>query len=297
MTVLSEAIGALQRVGGEALRHRVAGEEELRISELASREDPGLFGPASVAWRIHGDPAMFIGGIRSLLFQSLHPLAMAGVDQHSDYRQDPWGRLNRTGRFIAATTFGSTAAAELSIEAVRRMHRTVRGVDGKGRSYSADDPHLLRWVHLTEVESFLDAFERYGDGRLTDAEKDRYVGEMADVGRRLGTGPVPTDRRGLRWALADYRPELESTPEARRSVRFLAAPPGLPLLARPPYSVIFAAGLTSLPRYAQWLLRAPVLPLVEPLAVRPSAIVLTRTLGWFMSGTHRSEQLESRLYR
>lgn len=296
MTVLSEAMGALQRVGGEALRHRVAGEEELHPTELASRQDRGLFGPASVAWRIHTDPAMFIGGVRSLLFQSLHPLAMAGVDQDSDYREDPWGRLNRTGRFIAATTFGSTAAAERSIEAVRRIHERVVGVDPKGRPYAASDPHLLRWVHVIEVESFLQAFELYGDGKLTDAEKDRYVSEMAEIGRRLGASRVPTSRAQLNRAIEAFRPELESTAAARRSVRFLAAPPGLPLLARAPYGLIFAAGLASLPGYAQWMLRAPIPPLVEPLAVRPAAFALTRSLGWFMAGSRRHETLESRLY-
>lgn len=297
MTVFSEAIGALQRAGGEALRHRIAGDEELHVTELASREDPGLFGPASIAWRIHGDPAMFVGGVRSLLLQALHPLAMAGVDQHSDYREDPWGRLNRTGRFIAATTFGSTPAAAASIDAVRRIHDRVHGRDAWGRPYSAGDPHLLRWVHVAEVDSFLDAFGRYGDGRLTDAEKDRYVEEMAEVGHRLGARRLPANRGELKAALDEFRPELESTPAARQSVRFLAAPPGLPLLARLPYAVIFAAGLASLPSYAQWMLRIPVLPLVEPLAVRPAATALTRSLGWFMSGTHRTEQLESRLYR
>lgn len=296
MTVLSEAIGALQRIGGETLRHRVAGDEELHAGELASRDDHGLFGPASVSWRIHSDPAMFIGGVRSLLFQALHPLAMAGVDQHSDYREDPWGRLNRTGRFIAATTFGSTPAAERSIRSVRRIHQRVTGVDHKGRAYAATDPHLLRWVHVVEVESFLRAFERYGEGKLTDAEKDRYVAEMAEIGRRLGADVVPTSREELRLSIDRYRPELESTPAARQSVRFLAAPPGLPLLSRGPYGLIFAAGLASLPGYAQWMLRAPVPPLVEPLAVRPAALALTRSLGWFMAGTRRNEALESRLY-
>lgn len=120
---------------------------------------------------------------------------------------------------------------------------------------------------------------------------------MAEVGRRLGARCVPANRRELQAALDEFRPELEATPAARQSVRFLAAPPGLPLLARPPYAVIFAAGLASLPPYAQWMLRIPIPPLVEPLAVRPAATVLTRSLGWLMSGTHRTEQLESRLYR
>ncbi len=295
MTVVGEALGLFQRLGGEALRHRITGDEELDSSELANADDPGLFGPASAAWRIHSDASMLVGGVRSLLFQSLHPLAMAGVDEHSDYRRDPWGRLNRTGRFIGATTFGSTSTAEQAIAAVRRIHRGVEGVDPAGRPYSAADPHLLRWVHIIEVDSFLDCFGRYGVGRLTDAEKDSYVAEMSRVARRLGVDDLPMSVTELGETIESYRPELESTPAARRSVRFLAAPPDLPLLGRAPYAVIFAAAVGSLPGYAQRILRLPVPPVLEPLAMRPTALALTRSLGWFMAGTHRAETLDARL--
>ncbi len=295
MTVVGEALGLLQRLGGEALRQRITGEEELDPSELANADDPGLFGPASATWRIHSDASMLVGGVRSLLFQSLHPLAMAGVDEHSDYRRDPWGRLNRTGRFIGATTFGSTSTAEQTIAAVRRIHRRIEGVDPAGRAYSAADPHLLRWVHVIEVDSFLDSFGRYGFGRLTDAERDSYVAEMSRVARRLGVDDIPMSAAELGETIESYRTELESTPAARRSVRFLAAPPDLPLLGRAPYAVIFAAAVGSLPGYAQRMLRLPVPPVLEPLAVRPTALALTRSLGWFMAGTHRAETLDARL--
>ncbi len=297
MTVLGEALGVAQRLGGQALFGLIAGDEALDRSEMASIDDPGLFGPASVAWRIHGDSAMFIGGLRSLLFQSLHPLAMAGVDQHSDYREDPWGRLNRTGRFIGATTFGSTATAETTIEMVRRVHTRVRGVDPKGREYSANDPHLLRWVHIVEVDSFLDAFNRYGAGRLTDAEQDRYVAEMAVVAEALGVIDAPDSVASLRDAIDSYRDELESTAAARRGLRFLAVPPDLPLVGRAPYGVIFSAAAASLPAYVRRMLMLPVPPLAEPLMVRPAATVLTRSLGWFMAGTDRDESLQERLHR
>lgn len=296
MTVVGEALGALQRMGGEVLRQRISGDVEMPSSDLVSRADLGLFGPQSTAWRVHGDAAMLIGGIRSLLFQSLHPLAMAGVDQHSNYREDPWGRLNRTGRFVGATTFGSTAAAQRQIELVRRVHRHVRGVDAKGRAYSADDPHLLTWVHVIETDSFLDAFNRYGQGKLTDAEKNSYVEEMAQVAIRLGAEHVPRSVAELHDCIQGFRPELEASRAAHQTVRFLLAPPDLPLLGRVPYAVLFAAAAGSLPGYARRMLRLPIVPLVEPLAVRPAALVLTRGLGWFMAGSKRSGILEDRLH-
>ncbi len=296
MTVVGEALGALQRMGGEALRQRISGDAELPATELVSRADLGLFGPQSTVWRVHGDAAMLIGGIRSLLFQALHPLAMAGVDQHSNYREDPWGRLNRTGRFVGATTFGSTAAADQQIEMVKRVHRHVRGFDSKGRPYSASDPHLLNWVHVIETDSFLDAFNRYGQGKLTDAEKDSYVAEMAQVALRLGAKGVPRSVLELNECLQGFRLEMEASPAAHQTVRFLLAPPDLPLVGRIPYAVLFAAAAASLPGYAQRMLRLPILPLAEPFAVRPAALVLTRGLGWFMAGSERSGVLEDRLH-
>ena len=118
-------------------------------------DDPGLFTPDSAVWRVHGNRSGLVGGLRALLLQAVHPLAMAGVAQHSDYRRDPWGRLHRTGSFIAVTTYGSTSAAEANIEMVKRIHLRVHGVASDGRPYTASDPHLLAWVHDTEVDSFL----------------------------------------------------------------------------------------------------------------------------------------------
>lgn len=264
------------------MRAAIAGEEHLRADELATWDDPGLFGPASVAWRVHGDSAMLIGGLRALLLQTLHPLAMAGVADHSDYRHDPWGRLHRTGRFIGATTFGTTATAEQVLAQVVAIHSRVAGTAPDGRPYSADDPHLLAWVHLTEVDSFLAAYRRYGSGRLTDAEGDRYVAEMAEIGRRLGAAPVPTDRAGLEAQLQEFRSECVFGRQAREAVRFLLAPP-VPLVLRGPYGVIAAASVGLLPSWARWQLRLPLLPGVDPVAIRPPAMALTRGLGWLMS--------------
>ncbi|MDH4363327.1 MAG: DUF2236 domain-containing protein, partial [Acidimicrobiia bacterium] len=119
------------------MRSAIAGDERLSRRELATWDDPGLFGPASVAWRVHGESSMLIGGLRALLLQTLHPLAMAGVADHSDYRRDPWGRLHRTGRFIGATTYGNTATAEHVIAMVTAIHRRVEGTAPDGRHYAA----------------------------------------------------------------------------------------------------------------------------------------------------------------
>src|SRR5205823_9741871 len=149
-------------------------------------DDLGLFGPDSVTWRIHADPSMLIGGIRALLVQALHPLAMAGVAQHSDYQDDPWGRLQRTVDYVVTTTFADRPTALAAGDRVRAVHSRVRGIDPvTRRPYRADDPELLVWVHAVEVHSFLAAYRRYG-GRLTDEEADRYVTEQVRTAALVG---------------------------------------------------------------------------------------------------------------
>ncbi len=292
--IVEELLALARQQGANRLRSALTGDEALQPAELASSVDPGLFGPDSVAWRVHGDSAMLIGGLRSLLFQTLHPLAMAGVDQHSDYRTDPWGRLNRTGRFVGATTYGSTETAEEAIEIVRQVHERVTGFAADGRPYAANDPHLLLWVHATEVDSFLRAYDRFGAGTLTDAERDRYVAEMAEVARRLGSELPPTTAAELRECLRQFRYECQAGIEALETVRFLLFPP-MPFWLRGTYGVLAAAAITLLPRWARRELFLPVLPLSDPLAVRPAAMVLTRALGWLMSGGPREHELEYRM--
>lgn len=291
--VIGEAISLVRREGGNRLRSALAGDEQLRPDELADKQDLGLFGPASVAWRVHGDSAMLIGGLRALMLQTLHPLAMAGVSDHSDYRSDPWGRLHRTGRFIGATTFGNTKTAERVIGTVRRVHDRVEGEAPDGRPYSANDPHLLLWVHVTEVDSFLAGYGRYGSGKLTDAEQDRYIGEMAEIGTRLGAEDVPTNRAELAETIEMFRAECSFDEQARDSMRFLLLPP-VPLAARGAYGLISAASIGLLPTWAQQMLRLPVPPGLDPLAIRPAATVLTRTIGWLMSES-RSADLADRM--
>ena len=233
---------------------------------------------------------MFIGGLRALLLQTLHPLAMAGVAEHSGYRTDPWGRLQRTADYLTATTFGTGEAAEATIRRVRAVHRRVRGVAPDGRPYSADDPHLLRWVHLVEVDSFLRAHHTFGARPLDQAGRDGYVADMAVVARKLGVPAPPTSERGLQDQLHVFRPELRSTREAREAVRYLLLEPPLPLPARAPYAVLGAAAVALLPRWARWPLRLPNLPMLEAVAVMPTAGLTMRTLRWSLTASREGHQ-------
>jgi len=241
------------------------------------------FSDDSAIKRVHADSAMFVGGLRALLLQSLHPLAMAGVAQHSDYRSDPWGRLQRTADFLAATTYGPAPEAERAIARVRMVHEHVRGVASDGRPYAANDPHLLRWVHIAEVDSFLAANARYAASPLVGEERDEYVAQMAVIARALGVPAPPESVRSLNDQLRAFRPELRSTSEAREAARYLLLQPPMVLPMRPLYTVLAAASVALLPRWARWPLRLPSLPMTEALAVKPAGDALVRGLRWALS--------------
>ncbi|HEU5302392.1 MAG TPA: oxygenase MpaB family protein [Acidimicrobiia bacterium] len=272
--VVADATNAVRDGVARSVRLRLA--EDPAGPEIAAYGDVGWFGPDSVAWRVHGDLSTLTGGLRALLYQTLHPLAMAGVADHSDYRRDPWGRLRRTAQFVAATTYGTSEEAEAAVARVRRVHEHVRGTSPDGRAYSADRPDLLAWVHATEVDSFLAAYRRYGPG-LDDAEADRYVDEMAVVARAFGADPVPTSTAELHDVLGSY--SLHATRRTRETVRFLMVPP-LPLAARPTYGLIATAAVELLPWSAQRELRLVVPPIAGPLGVRPATQALLGALRW-----------------
>lgn len=269
---------------GAAIFARVAGDEgPERRDRIHGAPGPRRFGPDSAIWEVHADASMFVGGIRALLLQSLHPLAMAAVDQHSGFRGDPWGRLHRTSAFLAETTFGTTADADRAVRIVRAVHGRIEGVAPDGRPYRADDPHLLRWVHVAEVDSFLTAHDRYGRRPLSPQRRDQYVAEAAVVARALGAEEVPTTVAELEAALEEFRPELESTPAARRTARFILVRPPVPLALRAPYSMLAAASVALMPRWTRWPLRLPWLPVTEATAVRVTGEVVTRTIRWAMT--------------
>jgi uncharacterized protein (DUF2236 family) len=189
--------------------------------------DPGLFGPDSVTWQLHGDPVMWIAGVRALYLQALHPRAVRGVVQNSDFRRDAWGRLLRTASFVGRITYGTTPAAERAGARVRGIHRRLSATDpDTGERFAVDDPALLLWVHCAEIDSYLHVARRSGFP-LTDAHADAYVDEQREAARLVGLDPagVPADTAELARYFEKVRPELAATPEAQEVVRFLKAPP------------------------------------------------------------------------
>jgi len=224
--------------------------------------DPGLFGPDSVCWQVHGDfSSMLIGGISALMLQALHPLALAGVWDHSNFRQDMLGRLRRTSQFIAGTTFGSRKDAEWLIDRVRTIHLMVVGTAPDGRPYAASDPELLTWVHVAEVSSFLKAHLRYRNPHLSAADQDRYYDEIALIAERLGALDVPHSRQAIADYLQRMRPQLLCDDRSREVVRLLLAAPAPSRLAQPIGSLIMQAGIDLLPDWAAEMLGQSQSPL------------------------------------
>ncbi|MEO6204641.1 MAG: oxygenase MpaB family protein, partial [Mycobacteriales bacterium] len=172
--------------------------------------DPGLFGPDSVSWRVHADPAMALAGLRALLLQAVHPIAMAGVAEHSDFRGDAWGRLFRTAHYVVETTFGTTQEAQRAGAKVRGIHRKLSGIDPEsGKAYRVNDPELLRWVHCVEAESFLSTTVRCGL-RLSSTDQDRYYAEQQTIAAPLvGLNPafVPGSAADMHDYFTDMRPQ------------------------------------------------------------------------------------------
>ncbi len=266
---------------GEQVRSRVVGPEaDLRHAELFDTGEPGWFDDDAPIRRVHADAAMFVGGLRALLFQSLHPRAMAGVAQHSDYRSDPWGRLQRTADFLAATTFGPASQAQRAVDIVHRVHERVVGTTRDGQAYAANDPHLLRWVHIAELDSFLVAHDRFGEQPLVGPERDEYIANSAVVARALGVIEPPTTERALRRQLDDFRPELHGSREARDAARYLLVRPPLPFAGRAPYGLIAAASVSLMPVWTRWPLRLPWMPVSEATLGRAVGDAVTKTLRW-----------------
>ena len=280
---MSNLVESVRNRLGAAVFARVAGEEgPQRRDRIHGDVGVRRFTHEDPIQIVHSDASMFIGGIRALLLQSLHPLAMAAVDQHSGFRGDPWGRLQRTSTFLAETTFGTQDVAQRAVDIVHAVHKRVVGIAPDGRSYEANDPHLLLWVHIAEIDSFLTAFDRYGRRTLTRSERDTYVAQTAHVARMLGAEDPPTTTAELAACLERFRPELQSTEAARRTVRYLLIHPPVPLALRPGYTVLSAAAVGLMPRWTRIPLRLPYLPVAEATAVRASGIAATAAIRWMM---------------
>jgi uncharacterized protein (DUF2236 family) len=227
---------------------------------------------------------MFVGGMRALMFQALHPAAMTAIAEHSGFRGDMWGRLARTSTFLATTTFGTAEDAEATVEAVRRIHDSVTGSMPDGSAYAASDPHLLRWVHVAEIDSFLLAHQTYGAEPLDQAGRDEYVAQTAVVAERLGVVDPPRTEAQLRAVLEEYGEELHGTDHARDAIGFLVWHPELPLAARPAYLVLAAAATGLLPAWARRELALPRLgPVTERTVVRALGRLATGTIRWAMT--------------
>ncbi|MEV4788910.1 oxygenase MpaB family protein [Streptomyces tuirus] len=244
--------------------------------------DPGLFGPDSVTWQVHSDPVMWIAGVRALYLQALHPRAVRGVMQNSDFRRDAWGRLLRTASFVGTTTYGTTDAAERAGARVRRIHRMLTATDpDTGERYGVDEPALLMWVHCAEIDSYLHVAHRSGL-RLTRAEADRYVAEHRESARLVGLDPdaVPANRAGLAEYFEKVRPDLAAGPEARAVDDFLLRPPTHSLLV-PAREVLWRRvaqlAYASLPPYAHELYgRAAPDPATVTRQLRLAGLLLRR---------------------
>lgn len=207
--------------------------------------DPGLCGPESISWRVIGDVSVFVGGIRALLIQAAHPEVVAGVDEHSRYRDDPLGRLSRTSFYVTSATFGAMPEVKEAVELVNAAHQGVSGTSHRGRSYSASTPELAAWVHNSLTDSFLEAYQRFG-GRLSTDHADQFVVEQTRVGEMLGASPLPTTAGELREWITGH-PLLAPSPGMRAAVRFLQNPP-IPAAQKAGYQILMSGAITTIPR-------------------------------------------------
>jgi uncharacterized protein (DUF2236 family) len=277
-----------------ALRQAFGGRPERpRPTPPAADEvgDPGWFGPGSVAWKVQGDVSLFVAGIAAFTLQLLHPLALAGVADHSSFAEDFLGRVQRTGEFLQGVTFGSRAEAERRCAQVRRVHRRVVGVAPDGRPYDAADPGLLEWVHLGEYAAIAAAYRRFGAASLSGDELDRYVAETAVVADALGAPSPPTTWAELDAALQRHRPNLAVNEQTLAALRFLERPPGLPSAARPLWRTAWAGATACLPPWARRLLRLGEPSTVELIACRS----MVRSLGALAGKPPPLEAAEARL--
>ena len=244
------------------------------------RRPDGLFGPAAVAWRVHGDvTSMMVGGVAGLLLQMLHPVVLAGVWDHSNFRQDMLGRLRRTARFIAMTTYGGPEEAAAAIARVRGIHDHVSGTLPDGTPYVASDPALLAWVHVTETTCFLDSWVRYAEPGMSRAEQDRYFAEMAQIGSALGADPVPRTRQEARDLVRAMRPHLVCDARTREVARFLLSQKARSRAAEPVQALAMQAAIDLLPDWARAMHGLPHGVLPRPL-VRAGTLGIAATLRW-----------------
>jgi uncharacterized protein (DUF2236 family) len=267
----------LRRHANRSIRNAVG----LNREPPAPCDDPALayFPVDGVARLVHGDlPSMLVGGLGSLFFQMIHPHAMAGVAQHSRYRADPFGRLLQTANFIGHTTYGTKTAAYADIERVLAVHQSVRGIADDGEPYYANDPHLLAWVHACEVSMFLSGYQRFGALKITNAQADTYVREMAQLARDLGAEDPPTTVAELRATLEGFRPELRLSPGAATARDFVTHGVVQGAQQRMAFWLLMNSSFSLMPPWAREMLGVPSRPVLDSLMVRPATSILCAAL-------------------
>lgn len=251
------------------------------------RRADALFTTDSVAWRVNGDiVTMMIGGVSGLLLQMLHPAVLAGVWDHSDFRSDMHGRLRRTAKFIAVTTYDHAEHGLAAIDRVRTIHDRIGGVLPDGTPYRVSDPALLAWVHVTEAISFLNAWIRYAEPDMPLADQDRYFAEMAVVAERLGADPVPHDRASAEALIQSMRAPLRADARTREVAQLVLNQSVGAAMTDAASAVIMQAGVDLLPDWARQMhgLKTPPTPVV-----RGGARALARTLAWAYDGSPNRE--------
>ena len=254
--------------------------DRLRGETPVTRRADGLFGPRAVAWRVHGDvTTMMVGGVTGLLLQMLHPAVLAGVWDHSKFRTDMQGRLRRTARFIALTTYGGRTEAESAISRVRMIHQHVRGTLPDGTPYAANDPSLLAWVHVTETTSFLNAWIRYAEPGMSSADQDRYFAEMAQVGEGLGADPVPQTKLAARRLIEAMRLQMRYDARTREVARLVLTRATPNKMIEPLQSLTTQAAVDLLPSWARQMHRLSNPPLRRPL-VRAGTLGIAQSVRW-----------------
>jgi uncharacterized protein (DUF2236 family) len=246
--------------------------------------DPGLFGPEAICWKVHADfTSMMTGGVSALLLQALHPVALAGVWDHSTFRTDILGRLRRTATFVAGTTYGNRRDALALIERVKSIHLGVTGIAPDGQTYRASDPDLLTWVHVAEVSSFLKAYLRFGNASLSADEQDRYYAETSRIARMLGARDVPASCADIEAYLNAMRPQLQASERAQEVVQILMSA-RLPNLAmKPAAALIMHAGVDLLPDWAQSMLGLDTFAPLRRGIARPGVRLIAPVMRWALT--------------
>lgn len=257
--------------------------------------DPGLFGPDSITWKVHSHPSGIVGGFSALMLQTLHPLPMAAVTEHSKFREDPFGRLSRTASFVAAVTFGSTEVANGVIAHVNKVHTHINGTAPDGRHYSAENADLLRWVHVAFCVSILNAHRRYHPRPVRGADLDRYFDEYAVVAEGLGSNDIPRSRDDVRQYLRDIRPELECGDQAKSTMAFLMTPRGPDPISKGVSGLLIQAAVDLLPGWAKQMHGITRPPGFDALTVRPATFSLLQTLAVLTGPSPARRQAEARV--